>query len=93
MTTITATMRIDTDMPDELKKILDHHVDWLIDFDGNADVIKNVEVIGIHDESNANEQFAALNDFIDRLNKLPNASDLLGAMKQKINALLPETTD
>ena len=93
MTTIAATIRIGTEMPSELKKMLGHHIDWLIDLDGNSDVVSSVAVSSVRDESDAGEQISALDTLIDEISSLPDASDILSAMKRKIDALLPETAN
>ena len=46
--TTTAKFTFETDNPDELKRILDHHLDYLVDFDDNRDIVKSISVSDIH---------------------------------------------
>lgn len=45
--TTNAKFTFETDKPDELKRIFDHHIDYLLDLDGNRDIVKSVSVSDI----------------------------------------------
>ena len=51
-TIITAMMSFETTQPEELQRCLDHHMEYLIDFDENADIINSVEGVISYDINN-----------------------------------------
>lgn len=50
--TVTANFTFETDNPDELKRILNHHIEYLLDLDDNRDIVKSVSVSDIHCDEN-----------------------------------------
>lgn len=48
-TTIRATICFETKNPEELKRILDHHMEYLIDFNENKDLISSVHGVESYD--------------------------------------------
>ena len=47
METVTVTMQIDTENVNELKRILDHHIDYVLDMDNNTDIISSVHNVKV----------------------------------------------
>ena len=48
---IRAMMTIESDDTEELTRILDHHVDYLIDVDDNRDIVKSISGVMSYDPS------------------------------------------
>lgn len=42
---------IESNNPEELRRILSHHADYLIDFDNNADVISSISGVETYEEN------------------------------------------
>lgn len=51
--TLEVTMKIDTDNMAELGRILDHHIDYVIDMENNRDIISSVYGVVIKEIPNA----------------------------------------
>lgn len=50
--TLFVLMQAETPNPFELHSVCSHHIDWLIDFDGNRDIISSVHDVYTADKNN-----------------------------------------
>lgn len=85
--TVTAFMRIKTNHSDNLRSMFGHHIDWLIDIEGNADVITAIEGVETCGDTVDKDSLSLLKNVLEY-----NRNDLAGmkpaGLDEKIDELL-----
>lgn len=65
-------MQLETKNPDELRRILDHHADYLIDMDSNRDLISSISQVTSY-ETDSNDAKAKLKLLLPVLSDIRNS--------------------